>query len=97
VIRVAGQSPANGAAVIPRQWGPRKGALPPYIGVISGTVPKVGASFRGFADVQTGLMALNPGLLIIEQPGAPVDYGVTEANLSVPQAVGYPTGTGKMK
>jgi len=96
---------ASGAAIIPSQFGLSKSALRPYIGQISAVFPSVGASFMGVVDiiggtpppgysnVQTGLMALNPGLLIIELPGATMDYGTTAVTLTLPTAVGCPAGT----
>jgi hypothetical protein len=82
-----------------------KSALRPYIGQISGVFPNANASFQGvvdivggtpppgFTSVQTGLMTLNPGKLIIELPGASQDNGVTAVTLTVPSAVGCPAGT----
>jgi RHS repeat-associated protein len=102
---------ANGAAIIPSQWGMSKSALRPYINQISGEFrqsvvflnPTVsfqgvvdivgGTPPSGYTNVQTGLMALNPGKLIIELPGASQDYGVMAVTLTVPTAVGCPTGT----
>ena len=98
---------ANGAAVIPSQFG-GKGALRPYLSQISGVFPNVNASFQGVVDViggapppgfppnsnvQTDLMSLNPGNLILELPGAPKDYGVTAVTLTIPAALNCPTGT----
>ncbi len=95
----------NGAAIIPSQFGLSKSASRPYIGQISGVVPSAGISFMGVVDivggtpppgytnVQTGLMALNPGNLIIELPGATMDYGTTAVTLTLPTAVGCPAGT----
>ena len=96
---------ANGAAIIPSQWGMGKSALRPFINQISGVFPNVNASFQGVVDivggtpppgytnVQTGLMALYPGNLIVELPGASQDYGVTAVTLTVPNGVGCPAGT----
>jgi RHS repeat-associated protein len=96
---------ANGAAIIPSQWGMGKAALRPFINQISGVFPNVNASFQGLVDivggtpppgftiVQTGLMTLNPGKLIVELPGASQDYGVTAVTLTVPSGVGCPAGT----
>jgi hypothetical protein len=38
-------------------------------------------------------MTLNPGNLIIELPGATMDYGTTAVTLTLPTAVGCPAGT----
>lgn len=92
---------ANGAAVIPSQFG-GKGALRPYLSQISGVFPNVNASFQGAVDVigsttvpnvQAFLMSKNPGDLILELPGASQDYGVTAATLTIPSAMNCPAGT----
>ena len=82
-----------------------KSALRPFINQISGVFPNLNASFqgvaeivggtppRGYTNVQTGLMALYPGNLIVELPGASQDYGVTPVTLTVPNGVGCPAGT----
>ncbi len=99
---------ANGAAVIPSQWGPSKAFLRPYLNQISGVFPSVNYSFTGIVDVmggapppgfpansnvQTDLMQLNPGDLILELPGAPRDFGTTGVTITAPSAVGCPAGT----
>lgn len=99
---------ANGAAVIPSQWGPSKAFLRPYLNQISGVFPNVNYSFTGIVDVmggapppgfpansnvQTDLMQLNPGKLILELPGAPQDFGTTAVTITAPSAVGCPAGT----
>lgn len=99
---------ANGAAVIPSQWGPSKAFLRPYLNQISGVFPSVNYSFTGIVDVmggapppgfpansnvQTDLMQLNPGKLILELPGAPRDFGTTAVTITAPSAVGCPAGT----
>jgi hypothetical protein len=99
---------ANGAAVIPSQWGPSKAFLQPYLNQISGVFPSVNYSFTGIVDVmggapptgfpansnvQTDLMELNPGKLILELPGAPRDFGTTAVTITAPSAVGCPAGT----
>ena len=92
---------ANGAAVIPSQFG-GKGALRPYLNQISGVFPNVNASFQGVVDVigsrtvpnvQAFLMSKNPGDLILELPGASKDNGVTAATLTVPAGFPCPSGT----
>jgi hypothetical protein len=92
---------SNGAAVIPSQWG-GKGALRPYLGQISGTLPAYGVSFQGVVDtigsttvpnVQSFLMNTYPGQLILELPGASQDYGTTGVQLSIPGAMSCPAGT----
>ncbi|MGH9583949.1 MAG: RHS repeat-associated core domain-containing protein, partial [Bryobacteraceae bacterium] len=80
---------AKGAAVIPSQWG-GKAALRSFLNKVSGVFPSVNYSFTGIVDVmggappagfppnsnvQTDLMQLNPGKLILELPGAPRDFG----------------------
>ena len=93
---------ANGAAIIPSQFGMSKSALRPFIGQISGVFPNVGASFQGLVDtigsttvpnVQSFLMNTYPNLFIVELPGATQDYGTTAVTLTVPNGVGCPTGT----
>ncbi len=99
---------ANGAAVIPSQWGPSKAFLRPYLNQISGVFPSVNYSFTGIVDVmggapptgfpansnvQTDLMQLNPGKLILELPGAPQDFETTAVTITAPSAVGCPAGT----
>jgi hypothetical protein len=99
---------ANGAAVIPSQWGPSKAFLRPFLNQISGVFPNVNYSFTGIVDVmggapppgfppgsnvQTDLMQLNPGKLILELPGAPQDFGTTAVTITAPSAVGCPAGT----
>jgi hypothetical protein len=101
---------AQGAAVAPNQWG-GKAALRPYLGQISGNFPNVNASFNGVVDVmggappagfpansnvQTDLMALNPGDLLIELPGGARDYGTTAATITVPAGMSCPVGTVKV-
>lgn len=100
---------ANGAAIIPSQWGvTNKATFRPYLNQISGTFPGTGVSFQGVSEiiggapdphypnlpVQQGLMADYPSMLIIELPGGR-DLGVngTPVNLTVPSAVGCPAGT----
>jgi hypothetical protein len=96
---------ANGAAVVPSQWG-GKGALRPYLNQISGVFPKVGASFQGIVDVVGGtpppgfpphsdtgqdLIKLNPpGTVIIELPGAPKDYGTAPGTITMPNGAKCP-------
>jgi len=96
---------AEGAAIIVSQWGMSKSQLRPFLSDISGVFPNVNASFvgvvdivggtppPGFTNVQTALMTLYPGQLIIELPGAPKDYGVTAVIIAVPTVVGCPKGT----
>jgi hypothetical protein len=99
---------ANGAAIIPSQWGPGKAFLRPYLNQISGVFPSVNYSFQGVVDVmggapppgfpansnvQTDMMQLNPGKLILELPGAPRDFGTTAVTITAPSAVGCPAGT----
>lgn len=87
---------------------PGKGFLRPYIGQISGAFPNVNYSFQGVVDiigggpppgfpansnVQTDLMQLNPGKLILELPGAPQDFKTTGVTITAPSAVGCPAGT----
>jgi hypothetical protein len=99
---------ANGAAIIPSQFGMGKVELRPFIDQISGVFPAVNASFQSVVDivggapppgfpansnVQEDLMNMNPGLLIVELPGASQDYGITPVILTVPMGVGCPTGT----
>jgi hypothetical protein len=98
---------ANGAAVIPSQFG-GKGALRPYLNQISGVFPNVNASFQGVVDVIGGapppgfpansnvrsdLMTEYHGDLILELPGATRDYGVTPVTLTVPSGFPCPFGT----
>ncbi|MGH9434138.1 MAG: hypothetical protein ACRD3T_21630, partial [Terriglobia bacterium] len=95
---------ANGAAVIPSQFGGTK-ALRPFLNDVSGVFPDVGASFHGivdviggpppsgFANVRVFLMSRYPGDLILELPGAPKDYGVTNVIVTAPTALGCPAGT----
>jgi hypothetical protein len=92
---------ANGAAVIPSQWGGR-GALRPNLSQISGTFPGPGVSFQGVVDtigsttvpnVQGTLMNRYPGDLILELPGASQDYGVTNVQLTIPAGMNCPAGT----
>ena len=100
---------AQGAAVSQRQWG-GKGHLRPYLNQISGTFPN--SSFTGVVDiiggpppqgfapnsnVQTDLIQLNRGKLILELPGAPKDLGVVNVTLTVPSALGCPSGTSPVK
>jgi RHS repeat-associated protein len=97
---------ADGAAVIPRQWGGRA-VLRPNLGQISGTFP--GGSFTGVVDtiggaspqpgvpVQDALMNLNPGRLIIELPGATEDQGVQDVTLTIPATMACPAGTTEVK
>lgn len=99
---------ANGAAVIPSQWASSRATLRPYLNRISGSFPGTGASFQGIVDivggepprgvpagtnVQQALMAMYPGQLIIELPGASRDLGVNNVSLSVPPSIGCPAGT----
>jgi len=80
----------------------------PFINQISGVFPNVNYSFTGIVDVmggapppgfpansnvQTDLMQLNPGKLILELPGAPQDFGTTAVTITAPSAVGCPAGT----
>jgi RHS repeat-associated protein len=98
---------ANGAAIIPKQWG-GKAAVRPFLNQISGVFPGVNYSFQGVVDiiggapprgfppdsnVQADLMQLNPGKLILELPGAPRDFGTTAVTITAPGAVGCPAGT----
>jgi hypothetical protein len=98
---------ADGAAVIPSQWG-GKAALRPHLTQIRGIFPSVNYSFTGVVDVmggappagfppgsnvQTDLMQLNPGRVILELPGAPQDFGTTGVTITAPSAVGCPAGT----
>ena len=97
----------SGAAIILSQWHSTKSGLRPYIGQISGSGP--GWSFSGiddivggtpppgYSNVQTGLMALNPGKLILELPGAPKDFGVTTVRLTIPIQLDCPDGTKEVK
>ena len=95
---------ASGAAIILSQWNnSTKAALRPYIGQISGS--GTGWSFTevddivggtpppGYSNVQTALLALFPGKLIIELPGAPKDLGTTSVRLSIPTQLDCPDGT----
>jgi hypothetical protein len=93
---------ANGAAIIPSQFGMSKAALRPFIGQISGVFPNAGVSFQGVVDtigstaipnVQSFLMNKNPGQFIAELPGATRDYGSTAVTLTLPNGVNCPTGT----
>ncbi|MGH9326726.1 MAG: hypothetical protein ACRD2B_08600 [Terriglobia bacterium] len=99
---------ANGAAVIPSQWGPSKAFLRPFLNQTSGVFPNVNYSFTGIVDVmggapppgfppgsnvQTDLMQLNPGKLILELPGSSQDFGTTAVTIATPSAVGCPAGT----
>ena len=103
---------ANGAAIIPSQWGvTNKGPFRQYLNQISGVFPNAGASFQGVSEiiggapvsafpnlpVQQGLMASYPGMLILELPGGQ-DLGVngTAVTLTVPTAVGCPAGTSQV-
>jgi hypothetical protein len=45
------------------------------------------AGFPPNSNVQTDLMLLYPGLLILELPGAPRDYGTTAVTLTLPTAL----------
>jgi RHS repeat-associated protein len=92
---------ADGAAVIPEQWGGNKGALRPYLSQISGSWFLGG--FNGITDVigsntvqgvRDMLMDRYPNTLIIEVPGGH-DQGVTGITLTVPSALGCPEGTGQ--
>jgi hypothetical protein len=51
------------------------------IGAKTGQVP---AGFPPDSNVQQDLMTLNPGMLILELPGATKDYGVTAVTLTIP-------------
>jgi hypothetical protein len=39
------------------------------------------------------LMRKNPGKLILELPGAPRDYDITDVNLKIPAGLSCPAGT----
>lgn len=90
---------ADGAAVIPSQWG-GKTALRPYLNQITGAFPGAGASFSGITDVigstavnnvRSVLMARYPGEWILELPGGQ-DLGSTSVVLTVPSAMSCPQG-----
>jgi hypothetical protein len=92
---------ANGAAVIPSQWGGAR-ALRPYLSQISGVFPNANSSFQGVVDtigsikvpnVQAFLMNKYPGNLILELPGASKDNGITNVNLNIPAGMSCPAGT----
>jgi len=96
--------PAEGADIDPAQWG-GKGAVGSIRGGISGVVGPF--PFSGIGDViggpfgtpvpgmntRQGLESLNPGLLIAELPGAPLDLGVVPVVLMLPNGVPCPVGT----
>ncbi len=92
---------ADGAAVIPSQWGGAS-ALRPNLDQISVTFPNANASFHGVVDtigstqipnVQDYLMQEYPGKTIIELPGSPRDLGVTKGVFTVPASMSCPAGT----
>jgi RHS repeat-associated protein len=96
--------PAEGADIDPAQWG-GKGAVRAIRGGVSGVAGPW--NFSGIGDViggpfgspvpgmntRQGLEALNPGLLLIELPGAPLDLGVVPVVLMLPRGVPCPVGT----
>jgi RHS repeat-associated protein len=96
----------NGAAIIPSQWGMSKNALRPLISQISGLFPNANAAFQGIVDivgssairnVQRFLMNQYPGQLIIELPGTSQDYGTTAVIMAIPNTMGCPIGTTKVR
>lgn len=83
-------------------------SLRPFLSQISGVFPNVNTSFQGVVDViggkppagfladsivQTDLMSLNPGKLILELPGASRDYGVTTVIVTIPSDMNCPART----
>ena len=70
------------------------GSFDGIVDIIGGKPP------RGFApgtNVQDALMSLNPADLIIEPPGADQDFKVQGIRLTVPIALGCPSGTSPVK
>ena len=58
--------------------------------VIGGAPPP---GFPANSNVQTDLMALNPGILILELPGAARDNGVAPGFVTIPSKLPCPEGT----
>lgn len=90
---------SGSAAVIPEQWADSKADLRPYIGEISGRTTDGIQLFLNIADVvgpasaRTSLQQRYPDTLIIELPGADIDQGTLDVEITVPGELDCPTGT----